>query len=321
MRFDSKEVSHYKVRTMTIDPIVLSDLLAELALRQLPCGGWGALASSSQPAIEPTCYSALALGSVPAGDIERAQDFLLHTQNPNGSWPVFPGDDQEGGWVTSLAVMVLREAIPAIPARLQGFHWLMNCAGKESNWFWKWKFRTADRHVRFDPDKFGWPWFPDTVSWVVPTAFAVLVLSQLPCSCGGLEPVPFRVERGVEMLLDRACPGGGWNAGNGVVYGSALAPHADDTAIALLALRDRAKEPVVQGSVDYLERVAATLTAPWSLAWAILALTAHRRPTSSLSSSLVALPDLSSIEDTSTLAVVCLALDQPRALQAFGVTL
>jgi hypothetical protein len=217
--------------------------------------------------------------------------------------------------------MVLREAMSAIPARLQGFHWLMNCAGKESNWFWKWKFRTADRHVRFDPDKYGWPWFPDTVSWVVPTAFAVLALSQLPCSCGGLEPVPIRVERGVEMLLDRACPGGGWNAGNGVVYGAALAPHADDTAIALLALSDRGQDAVVQSGVRYLESTAPALTAPWSLAWAILALTAHRRPTTSLSNSLVALPDLSSIEDTSTLAVVCLALDQPRALQAFGVTL
>ena len=180
LRFDSKEVSHYKVPTVTTDPIVLSDLLAELALRQLPCGGWAALASSSQPAIEPTCYSALALGSAPVGDIERAQDFLLRTQNPNGSWPVFPGDDQEGGWVTSLAVMALRDLVPAIPARLQGFHWLLNCAGKESNWFWKWKFRTADRHVRFDPDKYGWPWFPDTVSWVVPTAFAILALNQTP---------------------------------------------------------------------------------------------------------------------------------------------
>ena len=306
---------------MTTDPVVLSTLLGELALRQLPCGGWAALASSSQPAIEPTCYAALALGSVPAGDIERAQDFLLHTQNPNGSWPVFPGDDQEGGWVTSLAVMALREVMPAIPARLQGLHWLTNCAGKESNWFWKWKFRTADRHVRFDPDKFGWPWFPDTVSWVVPTAFAVLALSRLPCSCGGLDRVAPRIDCGVQMLFDRACPGGGWNAGNGIVYGAALAPHADDTAIALLALSDRGQDAVVQSGVRYLERTAPALTAPWSLAWAILALTAHRRPTTSLSNSLVALPDLSSIEDTSTLAVVCLALDQPRALQAFGVML
>jgi len=120
VRFDSKEVSHYNVRTVTTDPIVLSDLLAELALRQLPCGGWAALASSSQPAIEPTCYSALALGSAPVGDVARAQDFLLHTQNPNGSWSVFPGDDQEGGWITSLAVIALRDPVPAIPARLEG---------------------------------------------------------------------------------------------------------------------------------------------------------------------------------------------------------
>ena len=135
--------------TVTTDAIALSNVLAELALRQLPCGGWAALASSSQPAIEPTCYAALALGSAPVGDIERAQDFLLRTQNPNGSWPVVPGDDQEGGWVTSLAAIALRDLVPAIPARLQGFHWLLNCSGKESNWFWKWKFRTADHLVLF----------------------------------------------------------------------------------------------------------------------------------------------------------------------------
>ena len=257
---------------------------------------------------------------MPVGDIARAQDFLLRTQNPNGSWPVFPGDDQEGGWITSLVVMALRDLVPAIPARLQGLHWLLNCAGKEANWFWKWKFRTADRHVRFDPDKYGWPWFPDTVSWVVPTAFSILALNQIPCSCGGLEQIPFRVNRGVAMLMDRVCPGGGWNAGNGVVYGVALAPHADDTAIALLALRDRAEDPVVQGSVDYLERTAPALTAPCSLAWAILALAAHRRSIASLRSSLIALPDLSSIEDTSTLALACLALDYRRALSALGVT-
>jgi hypothetical protein len=216
--------------------------------------------------------------------------------------------------------MALHDVVPAIPARLQGVHWLMSCAGKESNWFWKWKFRTADRHVRFDPDKFGWPWFPETASWVVPTAFAVLALNQLPCSCGGFEQVPFRVERGVEMLLDRACPGGGWNAGNGVVYGAAVAAHADDTAIALLALRDRRQDPVVEASLQYLEPIAPTLTSPWSLAWATLALAAYGRPIDSIYSSLVEIGDLSSVDDTSTLALVCLALDHQRVLSALGVT-
>jgi hypothetical protein len=32
------------------------------------------------------------------------------------------------------------------------------------------------------------------------------------------------------MLLDRMCPGGGWNAGNSVVYGVPLTPHIDATA-------------------------------------------------------------------------------------------
>ena len=192
LRFDWKEVPHYKVPTVTTDPVVLSTLLAELSLRQLLCGGWAALASSSQPAIEPTCYSSLVFGSAPVGDIKRAQDFLLRTQNPNGSWPVFLGDDQEGGWVTSLAVISLFNLVPAIPARLKGLHWLMSCVGREGNWFWKWKFRTADRHVRFDPDKYGWPWFPDTVSWVVPTAFAILALNQTPLLLRwiGTSPVP-----------------------------------------------------------------------------------------------------------------------------------
>ena len=304
---------------MTTDRVVLSSLLAELTLRQLPCGGWAALASSSQPAHEPTCFAALALGLFPGSALGRAQEFLLQMQNPNGSWPAFAGDDTDGAWVTSLALMALRDLAQAIPARLRGVHWVMSCAGKESNWFWKWKFRTADRHVRFDPDKYGWPWFPDTVSWVVPTAFSILALEQIPCACDALEHVASRIDCGIQMLLDRACPGGGWNAGNGVVYETALAPHADDTAIALLALTDHRQETVVQRGLQYLEHAAVDLNAPWSLAWAILALAAYGQDTRSLQRRLASMPDLQAIEDTSTLALALLALDQERALLDLGV--
>ena len=103
--------------------------------------------------------------------------------------------------------MALRDLVPAIPARLRAIHWLLNCVGKESNWFWKWKFRTADHHVRFEPlDKYGWPWFPDTISWVVPTTFAILAFNQIPCSCDGFEGIPLRVDCGIQMLFHRACP-------------------------------------------------------------------------------------------------------------------
>lgn len=98
-----------------------------------------------------------------------------------------------------------------------------------------------------------------------------------------------------------------------VVYGVPLAPHPDDTAIALLALSDRTQDPVVQSSVQWLERTAPSVTAPWSLAWAVLAFAAHRRPVVALLTTLLALTDVSKIEDNSTLALVCLALDYRRA--------
>src|ERR1035441_2136560 len=98
-------------------------------------------------------------------------------------------------------------------------------------------------------------------------------------------------------------------------------PYADDTAIARLALSERGGHPDVQrwGSIfgTYCsdpQRTSESLLG-------VLALAAHRRPIASLESSLAALPDLSSIEDPSTLAVVHVALDYRRALSAFGVTL
>ena len=318
-KFDRISNRQYNNAIVTTSDVAVQSLRVFLAQRQLPSGGWAALSSSSQAALEPTTLACIALGPDFQSTHDRATEFLLRIQNSNGSWPVFFGDSHEGAWVTSLACIALHDRIEAIPEQLKGFAWLVDSAGEESHWLWKWKFRTTDRHVHFDPDKFGWPWVPHTNSWVVPTAFSILALHQLPCTCG-LEAAPFRLELGIEMLLDRACPGGGWNAGNGVVYGVALAPHPDDTAIALLALSEQRQHAAVQMSVDWLERVAPTLSAPWSLAWSILALAAYDRPVESLVQSLSNFPDREQIADNSTLAIACLALDYQRSLVAFGVT-
>jgi hypothetical protein len=303
---------------VTSNELLRGRLLDELMRRQLPSGGWATSTTSKQATLEPACLAALALG-LQSDAAHRVQDFLLRVQNGNGSWPAFEGDDPDGSWVTSLAMIALRDYVPGIPARLRGFHWLLKFAGKESNWFWKWKFRTTDRHVRFNPEKYGWPWFPDTVSWVVPTSFAILALNQVPCSCGDLGRAPHRVTLGIEMLMDRACPSGGWNAGNGVVYGAPLLPHLDDTGIALLALSERKEVPLVQSAVRWLENTVRELRFPWSLAWTILALAAHGRPIEFLLTRLRSLPDIAAIEDTSTVAAVSLALGCHDTLSAFGV--
>ncbi len=296
---------------------VSEDLRAALAARQLPNGGWPALSSSSQGSVEASALAHVALASDSGRVCARATNFLLNVQNPNGSWPAFVGDDHLGSWTTSLVLIALRSVAEASGQRSNGREWLIRLAGKESNWFWKWKFRTTDRHVRLDPDKFGWPWLPDTNSWVVPTALAILALTKPGTKSS--EVSKRRVELGIQMLLDRCCPGGGWNAGNGIVYGYPMAPHPDDTAIALLALPSCAREPVVTASVDWLACVATRLSAPWSLAWSILALAAHQRPIDPLVRRLSGWPRLKEVEDNSTLAVSCLALHPPRTLACFGI--
>jgi len=248
----------------------------------------------------------------------RGLEFLVGIQNPNGSWPAFKGDEREGFGLSSLAVIALINNGEVAFQAKHGLEWLLNSQGEESHWLWRWKFRTSDTHVSFDPDKFGWPWMPSTCSWVIPTAFSIIALKQ-GFVCCKTDRVSFRIRRGVDMLLDRVCPGGGWNAGNGVVYGVPMAPHLDATAIALLSLGKEERSRAVGAGLRWLERTAATCSAPWSLGWSILALDAHDRPIEGLTNRLCALKDLGQMWDSATLALVILALDCPFQGNAFNV--
>lgn len=283
-----------------------------------PAGGWSYYPAEGQAHLEPTCLSILALRYCVEPRVTRGLEFLLRSQNPNGSWPAFSGDDQQGCWVTALAVLTLNQFRAGPNEVERGVNWLLDCKGKESHWLWKWKFRTSDTHVLFDPDKFGWPWMPQTNSWVVPTSFAVLALSQCFPS-QRKSRVQFRIARGIEMLLDRACPDGGWNAGNGVVYGVPLAPHLDTTAIALLALHGQAQNSIVTKSLTWLGDRSLSCAAASSLAWSILALHAHRQNVTSQVERLADLAKTGHIHDHATIATVAMALECADGKNQFEV--
>jgi hypothetical protein len=284
---------------------------------QLPHGGWPCARSSAQAAVEPTALALLALPLNSVRERDSAIAFLLRIQNPNGSWPAFVGDDEKGSGLTGLALYALRRCGVEGAATDRTTRWLLHSRGQESHWLWKWRFRIFDRHVRFDPGKFGWPWGPETISWVVPTAYSVLALKN-----GSGAPrqalLRLRIRRGVEMLYDRICPPGGWNAGNGVVYGCPMAPHPDVTALALLALLGEPGDDLVTPSLDWLEQRAETCFAPWSLAWTILALNAFGRPTERLIQRLAVVAEAAEIDDCARLAVASMALACADGPNAFG---
>jgi hypothetical protein len=291
-----------------IDMALRTELKSALIKQELSGGGWSYGSTVGQAALEPTCLALLALrwDSSPARAL--GLEFLLRMQNPNGSWPAFSGDDSEGSGLTALAVIALINNGEMALQTERGVEWLLRLKGRESHWLWRWKFETTDTHVRFDPNKFGWPWQPGTCSWVIPTALSIIALKQGFVCCKP-EQVSFRIRRGTEMLLDRVCPGGGWNAGNGVVYGIPLAPHLDATAIALLALGGEESNGAIASGLDWLEHRAGTCSAPWSLAWSILALDTYGRPVEGLLARLCTLSDKGFLTDSATLAAVILAID------------
>ena len=194
-------------------------------------------------------------------------------------------------WASAIAVNTLM-TLGAAPETFAGaLDSLVNCRPLEASWLVRLKFRISDRQVRFDPTKYGWAWIPDTVSWVVPTSMALVALERAKKT--GLirsRELQDRLRLGVEMLLDRACPGGGWNAGNAVVYGVPLRPHVDATALALAALRFHHNVPIVRDSLTWiLNRIDCP--SPYSLAWVIFAAAAYKEVRSDVAPALDAARD------------------------------
>ena len=147
--------------------------------------------------------------------------------------------------MTALAVSTVIRLAGNWKAVEKGVSWLLETQGRESHWLMKWRYRTVDQKVRFDPENYGWPWTVGSSSWVVPTSYSLIALRQyFTCCAPGVAELRFK--KGIAMLFDRACPGGGWNAGNGVVYDVPLKPLADVTSLALVALLpQRAKQQPV----------------------------------------------------------------------------
>jgi hypothetical protein len=292
-------------------------LVDELRRRELPGGGWS-FSGSPQMSLEATClaiFSVLAEQPWATSQVVRP---LLRAQLPDGSWPSFTGDG-ESSWTTALAICALNSANDLSGARERGQSWLLNTEGREGNWFWRWKFKLADRAVRFDPDCYGWPWLPGSASWVIPTAFSVIAIKQFT-ACNQMEAAERRIRLGVDMLLNRVCVGGGWNSGNSVVYGLALPAHVEATAIALLALQDEKRAPAIQTSLAWLRQRSRSVESIESLAWCILTLFAYQEPVGDLEVTLAtAVRDGRDIWNNATLATALLALNCGEMIHPFVV--
>lgn len=288
-----------------------------LAERQLPLGGWSYF-GSPQTGVEVTSLAVMALNSESYGAAKSGTDQLLRLQREDGGWPAFLGD-KESSWATALVLCTLNAMIDFASARETACRWLISERGREGHWLWRWKYKTTDRNVRIDPDKYGWPWVAGSASWIIPTAFSIIALKQFT-SCNRSEASEKRIQLGVEMLLDRLCIDGGWNSGNSVVYGAPLRPHVEETAIALLAVQDERRSTTIQKSLEWLRCNAASVDAVSSLAWSILTLFVYQESVDQLKNRLLTMmSDGRDIRNNATLATAILALKCGEIIHPFVV--
>jgi len=236
-------------------------------------GGW-AFRPSTPSRVEATCWALLALwepsqrSTEDRPRVERARDFLMKAQLADGSWPAAPGE-KTGCWVTSLCCL----ALTATGERTRnstiesGLRWICNDWPSDST-LWRRLLARFSSERDVAPINYscrGWGWTPGTSSWVEPTSFALLALEGV-VSGEMADLAKRRRSLATSLLFDRMCPGGGWNAGNPVVYGAAGEPAVVPTVWALLALRAVPGREEITLSLNWLERAASETRSPASAA-------------------------------------------------------
>jgi hypothetical protein len=240
--------------------VEVGSVAKQLLDRQNADGGWGYHAGKASR-LEPTSWALLALNPrATPGVLQKwpvAKDLLL--ERPGGE----PNYAFQG-----LALLVMR-ALSVSHAK--GTEKLLSGIQRV-----KGEKLAPSRINQQDTSLQAWSWIPETASWVEPTAWCLLALkhwARIPGTTIDKE----RVEVAERVLVDRCHVNGGWNYGNSNMLGQQLEAFVPTTAIALLAMKDRASLPEIERSVAFLEREAVSERSGTALSLAYIALTAFGR--------------------------------------------
>ena len=227
-------------------------------------GGWG-YAPQKASRIEPTCWSLLAMSRTSGRPIDV--DVLLRWKRQDGWFVDVPGAPVNYAF-NALAALTLWTHPDGAAHALRIASQLLDARGM--------KFPQG-KEIRQDNSLQAWPWIDSTFSWVEPTTMCLLLVKKLRAQL----PAPAandRIDIAERMLLDRACSAGGWNYGGSNVYGQELFPYVPTTALGLLAMQDRAKDPIVQRAQHWLQKEALTEPSALALSLALIALGVSRIP-------------------------------------------
>jgi hypothetical protein len=261
----------------------MDDLIERILDGQNQDGGWGFLPGKSSNT-ECTSLCVLALDSLgtkqPVANTKRGLDWLLRHQRAEGSWPL-SDSFIDASWTTALAIIALNRFPGHQLQTRTAADWLLKQEGRTPGILARLigAFMTPSNAVALNPDLKGWAWVPRTFSWVEPTSYALIALKQIQTYVA-TKIFEERIQQGEMMIYDRMCNGGGWNYGNSKVFGEALWPYPDVTAVALIALQDHQTSEANQESLRALKRMMGETDSGLALCWGTICLSIYGGDTS-----------------------------------------
>jgi hypothetical protein len=291
---------------------MIDQVKTTLTRLQNPDGGWGASAGR-RSTTEATSLALSALrvaGEASSNDrVLRATLWLAERQNPDGSWRL---NDvaTAGSWTTALAIIALSEFSEQRLRVLGAARWLLAQEGSKPGILAKLiLWATGKSNVnRVNDDLVGWSWVPRSFSWVEPTSYALIALKKVKTSLTESN-VAERIREGEALIYDRMCVDGGWNYGNSKVLDYALWPYPDITAVALIALQDRAGETANQQSLQTLRKISEEANSALACSWTAICLGLYGQETAVWQKRLeVGFRETAFLGETKTLALALIAL-------------
>ena len=164
-----------------------------------------------------------------------------------------------------------RGRLPGFTQR--GVAWLLAASGEETKPFTRFHYwlagQTPPRERRFP----GWPWYPGTSAWVVPTALSILALRKALRDQSS-PAIRRRLDLGCSFLINSACSDGGWNYGCPRALGHDAPSYPETTGVAILAASGIQSRQVRQACTLAQKQLLVCRTSE-AQSWLRLGLLAH----------------------------------------------